>query len=261
MDEDKVADVEVLFSTIGNLTGLENLDATIGTGAAAGNPTLFVMAFEAQYHGDQFPQGSTIVNGLIKDSYAHAQCGALLAADSGIVLSKDNLRQVEKQMVQIVEESPLSAVQRMKAGRVLSQLGDPRDLEALTEVEAGQFSMDSRTHPNSQPEGFVSVEAFRIGIYPVVNRYYLAFIEDTGRHWRSGDGRAGDEQNLGPRWPAKGKIKLDECLRLPTEVEWERASRGDLKGASEGDPVWPWGTVWRTDTANFEETGSTSLAL
>ncbi|KAF2710855.1 serine/threonine protein kinase [Pleomassaria siparia CBS 279.74] len=169
-------------------------------------------------------------------------------------------------------QSTLPALERKKAGRVLSRLGDPRPLEGLARVDAGTFLMGSDSHPNSQPPEKMIVGRFRISIYVVVNRNYLTFIEQTGREWRSVDGRAADKRNapateltwhdanaycswLTLRWRASGQIGLDEDVRLPTELEWERASRGDLAEAGRGKPVWPWGSEWQDDAANSEETG------
>lgn len=43
-------------------------------------------------------------------------------------------------------------------------------------------------------------------------------------------------------------------MRLPTEPEWERASRGDMPDGGD-EIVYPWGHGWNSDAANSEETG------
>lgn len=55
-------------------------------------------------------------------------------------------------------------------------------------------------------------------------------------------------------WRSSGKISSKEYVRLPTEPEWERASRGDQALNHDGE-VYPWGTGWQDDAANFEESG------
>jgi iron(II)-dependent oxidoreductase len=116
------------------------------------------------------------------------------------------------------------------------------------------------------------VESFQVSKYLVVNCNYLRFIEQTGRYWRSADGRASNKRNapateltwhdanaycswLTTRWRASAQIGLEEEVRLPTEPEWERASRGDFVEADRSEPVWPWGCEWQDDASNSEETG------
>ncbi|KAH3904875.1 hypothetical protein HBI56_226350 [Parastagonospora nodorum] len=218
------------------------------------------------------PQGETIINGLIKESTLISQAGALLVANTGVSVSADIQARVKNIMLDIIQQAELSSAERRDAGRVLSRLEDPRDLEELAEVEAMTLTFGSDSHPNSRPIGLVGLENYRIGLYPVVNRDYLRFVEETGRHWRSLDGRNEETRNVPAtdltwhdarvycswvtqRWRKAGKIKRDEHVRLPTEVEWEGACRGELKRPDDGDPVWPWGSAWRSNAANFEETG------
>jgi gamma-glutamyl hercynylcysteine S-oxide synthase len=105
-----------------------------------------------------------------------------------------------------------------------------------------------------------------------VNRDYSAFVRDTGRDWVSPDGGMADRQNapatyltwhdamaycawLTDRWRAGGTIGADEHIRLPTEPEWERASRGDQNTAGSDGLVYPWGTELIDDATNCEERG------
>ncbi len=197
--------------------------------------------------------------------------GALLAAD--LHDPPGSLRErIKDHLLSIVVDGELSAPQREQAARVLSRWGDPRDLEALAEVPSGTFTFGSDTHPNSAPPAPVRVEAFRIGLYPVTNEAYGAFIRETSRLWRSPDGFAEDRRNapatdltwrdaraycdwLTDRWRGEGRIGIDEAVRLPTEPEWERASRGDEPDHGATTIVYPWGAEWRDDAANSEEAG------
>ncbi|KAH8886969.1 DUF323-domain-containing protein [Thozetella sp. PMI_491] len=202
-----------------------------------------------------------LLEGLIRGSGPSAQRGALLASD--FVNESCGLQErILQHILSIVEEGILSPMDREKAGRVLSRLGDPRDLAALASVPAGTFIMGSDSHPNSQPPAEIWVDSFRIGLYPVVNRDYSKFIEESSRVWRSPDGRDSEKQNvpatdltwhdamaycawLTTRWRKNGRIGPDE----------QRAARGDRGADPNGGPVYPWGMEWVDDAANCEETG------
>ena len=171
----------------------------------------------------------------------------------------------------IVEQGRLAVPQRAEAGRHLARLGDPRDLEALVPVAGGRFTMGSPLHPNSTPAHEVTVQNFAIGMYPVTNRLYRQFVEDTGRNWLSQDGRKPERANspavdltwhdaraccdwLTERWRAAGKIAATQRVRLATEPEWEYAARG-ARAANPGDAVYAWQGAWAPDHSNSEEAG------
>ncbi|MBO9127210.1 MULTISPECIES: SUMF1/EgtB/PvdO family nonheme iron enzyme [unclassified Rhizobium] len=197
--------------------------------------------------------------------------GALLAAD--LVIETSPLRErIAVHLLAIVTDGALSAPQREQAARTLSRWGDPRDLQALTDIPAGTFTFGSDTHPNSAPPHRVTVGAFRIGIYPVTNRDYGAFVRAMNHLWRSPDGFAEDRRNapatdltwrdaraycdwLTERWRGEGRISSDEVVRLPTEPEWERAARGDQPDVGAETIVYPWGAAWTDDASNSEEAG------
>ena len=211
------------------------------------------------------------LEGLVYGSGVNARLGALLVSE--FIDKSSKLRdQILNHMLSIVEESTLSTLQREKAGRVLARLGDPRDLTALTGIPAGKFILGSLGHPNSQPPEITIVQTFHIGVYPVVNRDFSVFVRETGRDWKSPDGLDIDKQNLPAtdlswydamayckwltlRWRLTGKVGAHEQVRLPTEPEWEYASRGGQTPANHGEPIYPWGTEWQYDAANYDETG------
>jgi len=160
----------------------------------------------------------------------------------------------------------VSPALRRRAGEAIAQLGDPRDLERLVTVDAGQYSMGSDLHPNSAPAHRVNLPAFRIAAFPVTCAAYQTFIDDTGRPWVSANGRASERANhpatdltwhdawaycdwLTVRWRPEGRIAASDIVRLPTEREWEAAARGPT------GTTYPWGDDWASDHANDEETG------
>ncbi|KXH61891.1 serine/threonine protein kinase [Colletotrichum nymphaeae SA-01] len=218
-------------------------------------------------------KSAALVDGLLEGTPADATCerAALLVADL-IPLSAEVESKVKELVLQVVEKGNLSAGEREKAGRVLSRYSDPRDLTGLVEVPAGSFTMGSKSHPNSQPLYRISLERFRIGLYPVVNRDYGAFVRDTGRYWISPDGEDPERLNapatdltwhdaraycqwLTERWRKEEKISPSEHVRLPSEPEWERAAKGNHDETGTERLVFPWGSNRQEDAANGDETG------
>ncbi|EQB52247.1 hypothetical protein CGLO_08144 [Colletotrichum gloeosporioides Cg-14] len=217
------------------------------------------------------PKAETLLERLLDRASPESHRAALLIAD--LVPKDSQLEQsVAELVLEVVERGLLNPTEREKSGRILSSLGDPRNLTALAQIPAGTFVMGSESHPNSQPQNSISLGSFRIGIYPVINRDYSAFALETGRDWLSPDGTDPERLNapatdltwhdarayckwLTERWRLSGKIPPDHEVRLPTEPEWERASRGDQFEAGSEGLVYPWGTEWEAGGANSEEVG------
>ena len=94
-----------------------------------------------------------------------------------------------KGLLQLITEGRLNAGIRRQAAVILSTWGDPRNLEQTVEVPGGRFIMGSAQHPNSNPPHPVQVKGFLMARYPVINRAYLQFVQETDRMWRSTEGR------------------------------------------------------------------------
>jgi iron(II)-dependent oxidoreductase len=178
-------------------------------------------------------------------------------------------------LLDTVQTGALRPAERIAAGRALSILGDPRDLEILADIPGGAFTMGCASNPNSAPPHRVVVGSFRIGAYPVTNARYAAFVRATGRRWTSPDGTGPDRANmpatdltwhdarafcawLTTNWRREGRIAGDRSVRLPTEPEWERAARGDQPAPADG-VVHPWGLGWDDDRVNGETTGANDV--
>ena len=196
--------------------------------------------------------------------------GALLAAEVHDTAPELHGR-IRNALHQIVRIGGLAPIERVAAGRKLSQLGDPRNLEALIDIPGGIFTMGCASHPNSSPVHSVAVAPFCIGAYPVTNASYAAFVAETERHWASPHGRDNDRANMPATdltwydaraycgwltevWRKADRISRDMVVRLPSEPEWERASRGN-QGEKASGFTHPWGSVWDNDCANGEALG------
>ena len=185
---------------------------------------------------------------------------------------------VRQRLVALVSQGHLPARERAEAGRTLAYLGDPRPGVCTLEpdmvfIPAGNFLMGEETYS-------ITLEAFKIGRYPITNAQYRFFVEDGGytTKWRAHWSQEGwfyrekyhwtqplfweDSSFNQPNQPVVGISWyeatayvnwLSQCTgrnyRLPTEAEWERAARH-----TDGRH-YPWGAKWHTGAANSKETG------
>jgi len=212
-----------------------------------------------------------LARALLEEEGATSQRAALLLAESGKVSAQleDEMR---SQALAILNEGRLPFAERQSAASVLSRFGDPRDLTILADIPASTVTLGSNTHVNSQPVHELSISAFRMGKYPVTVKEYAAFTAATDRQWASPDRQDPRKQNfpatdvtwhdavaycewLTARWRGNGTIGDDEQVRLPSEPEWEAAASSGRNAFEVAGCLYPWGTEWRSDASNCEETG------
>jgi sulfatase modifying factor 1 len=123
----------------------------------------------------------------------------------------------------------------------------------LIEIPSGSFLMgDARGNADEIPVHEVSIDAFRIGKFPVTNAEFQEFLQETNHHFF--DQYLRDPNFQDPHQPVVGiswfdateyckwfSAKTHRNYRLPTEAEWEYVARC---GAQEN--IYPWGTkTWQ----------------
>jgi formylglycine-generating enzyme required for sulfatase activity len=160
---------------------------------------------------------------------------------------------------------------RLAIGDRLAELGDPRpgvgvradglpDI-AWVEIPAGPFIFQNGERRE--------LPTFWMAKYPVTNAQHQCFIDDggykDGRWWRDlvlpGPAQPSWPQRNRPRtnvdwyeavafcrWLTARLALPEDSIRLPTELEWEKAARGE-QGLK-----YPWGAEYRSGFANVGET-------
>lgn len=109
--------------------------------------------------------------------------------------------------------------------------------------------------PLEQPQHEVEVDAFYISQHEITNQEYKAFVDDTGhpvpRHWVQGQIPVGKERHPVTWLSFEDAEAYCEWKggRLPTEIEWVRAARGN------NERLYPWGGSFDPDRANTWESG------
>jgi formylglycine-generating enzyme required for sulfatase activity len=114
-------------------------------------------------------------------------------------------------------------------------------------VPGGLFLMGSEIgQENERPPHRVWVDGFGIAKYPVTNREYRIFAEQTQApvppFWSEAMFSDPDQPVVGVTWHDATAYcgwlsqRSAKTFRLPSEAEWERAARGKREGA-----LYPWG--------------------
>jgi formylglycine-generating enzyme required for sulfatase activity len=143
----------------------------------------------------------------------------------------------------------LSLEVRIEVNEALGELGDPR-LTAMVSIPGGNFMAGEE--PNQMD---ISVDSFEIAKYPVTNVEYQRFVDATGHRaptgWQNGHfplGRSNHPVTHVSLEDAKAYLEW-AGLRLPREIEWEKAARGTAGN------VYPWGNDADVLKCNLWESG------
>jgi formylglycine-generating enzyme required for sulfatase activity len=173
-------------------------------------------------------------------------------------------------LTMLLADRRLSIDERVRAGMLLGDLGDPRFedlLPPLASIAAGPFFLGSPAQYDDEgPAHRVDLPAFSIGIYPVTNQEYAAFLKDSGhpqpRYWYDARFNNPACPVVGVTWHDAGKYcawlqnRLEQAgllprhvvVRLPLEAEWEKAASWDPQRQLKHR--YPWGDQWDNTRAN-----------
>ncbi|NBC34613.1 MAG: SUMF1/EgtB/PvdO family nonheme iron enzyme [Alphaproteobacteria bacterium] len=229
--------------------------------------------------------GSRLLGRLIEEQApaavrANAAPAHFIAEALDLILAKnrpvpDAVRETFTRLTLDAIEDEVEVTARQALGVTLGRLGDPRikslrDPEAYVEVPAARYP-----YGKDKSEIVEITAPFRIGRYPVTNGQFQEFIEAGGydpsneNGWWSDEGLAWlQEQGITEPWlwqdrrwnapnqPVVGVSfwEAQACAawaggRLPTEQEWEAATRGP------NGLAFPWGHEWEDGICNTSETG------
>lgn len=130
-------------------------------------------------------------------------------------------------------------------------------LIGTTPEQAAQIAKEAGFHPEAlkweTPRKKVVLKGFLIDKYPVTNRQYKAYLDDTKqpapRNWSDGRIPKGEEDHPVSDVNQKQAAAYAEWAgkRLPTAEEWEKAARG------EDGRLYPWGNEWDEDATRRDQ--------
>ena len=132
------------------------------------------------------------------------------------------------------------------AGPLPATLVNEMDGSEVLLVPAGSFlrgSLESQGDPDERPQRQVYLDAFYIARYPVTNRQYRKFLEQTGYKapllWNDPQFNQEEQPVVGVCWDDAQAYCSWAGLRLATEAEWEKAASWDEQNKLKR--WWPWG--------------------
>jgi formylglycine-generating enzyme required for sulfatase activity len=137
----------------------------------------------------------------------------------------------------------------------------------MVRIPAGPFLMGSAPNPalswfeqgvDEAPQHRITLDAFWIDRYEVTEHAYATFVAASGhrapRMWPEGRPLHDDHPVVDVSWDDADTYCRWAGKRLPTEMEWEKAARGD------DGRTWPWGNEYRRGAAALQDTAGGDTA-
>lgn len=182
--------------------------------------------------------------------------------------------ETRERLVELLANPACATSERVRAGQLLGQLGDPRFDEImppLVRIGGGPFVLGDRDgYEDEGPVQWVDVPSFAIGAYTVTNREYARFLADEVQHprpryWHDPRFNNPSQPVVGVSWhdavaycawlnarlQQTGALPRGMVVRLPLEIEWEKAASWDPK--RQVKRRFPWGDAWSAERANTAE--------
>jgi iron(II)-dependent oxidoreductase len=242
----------------------------IGQGSAPHIARLLVRVLLHPHDGDQ-PTSSD-------DILLAAEC--LTELGDGTRPDRALRDEVRLCLISLIEAPGAAVAERIQAGTLLGLLGDTRfagALPPLADIAAGRFLMGTPDgYDDEAPEHWVDLPDFSIGIYPVTNQEYAAFLgarsaHAVPRYWYSLRLNNPSAPVVGVTWQdamdycawlterldRAGQLPIGQVVRLPLEAEWEKAASWDPQRNVK--QRYPWGDEWFSARANTSDGRGTWL--
>jgi formylglycine-generating enzyme required for sulfatase activity len=174
-------------------------------------------------------------------------------------------------LIELMGSTSAAVGVRIQAGMLLGQLGDTRfagPLPPMIDVAEGLFLMGTPDgYDDEAPRQWVDLPGFAIGVYPVTNQEYAAFLADRPEHpapryWHAPRLNNPSSPVVGVTWhdavaycawlterlDRAGRLSPGLVVRLPLEAEWEKAASWDAR--QQVKRRYPWGDEWSSARAN-----------
>jgi len=178
------------------------------------------------------------------------ECHAPDESDS--ITRVENKKFVDIYADKIEVEPPLAATTGMSVPMYYNETRIGKEPNPMVLVPAGPYIRGSDNRlPDEGPQYTAETGAFWIDKYEVTNLQYKQFIDATKRkspsHFRSRtypDGKI-DHPVVFVSWHDAHDYCEWAGKRLPTDIEWEKAARGDAD-----DRDYPWGDTFEVERVN-----------
>lgn len=198
------------------------------------------------------------------DKLSNASVDELLKKAGGLVSKEKRLSvyQKRKSELDVLSESEKQSSEKYRRQNEIAtdaRIAEPlkrehaafKELDDMVLVEKGEFIFGSNTGlENEKPARRVFLKSFYIDKYEVTNRKYKKFVDATGHNppmdWSDNKPPVGklDHPVTNISYGDAAAYAKWAGKRLPTEQEWEKASKGP------GNRLYPWGDQFDENRAN-----------